>query len=238
MSTIEMLRNLLLSAAGPCIEIDPNGDTHIEVGSSYPGPQERPILRVNSRALCRASPVLRRGLSQPEGKVDKASRLASRFGSRLRSRSLEAPTGRHSEAVKHCIILPHEEVLCFSIMMRLAHGQHDRTPRHLTLELLAEVVRIAREYEMMHSLRPVARRWLDSFADGCDFHKIPAGKIKDILYAAWCLGDERIFRESVDKLVRESTADESGGLLHGGSGYPLSPYFTHDSRDISDIHCE
>ena len=236
MITKKIIGDLLLSETCPYIEIDPHGDMLIEVSGHFSAPLDGPTLLVSSRALRRASPKLRRDFSHSKAKIDGAYRLE--FISKFRS--LAAPTGRRCPEVECFAVLRYEKPLTFTMMMRLVHGQHDRIPRHLTPELISELVGIAKEHDLMRSLRGASRRWLDSIADNaCAIHKAHVGEVKHMLYTAWYLGDERIFRESVDKLARESTVvDWPIGVLHDGAGDSLSTFCSDDTRDMLDIYGE
>lgn len=120
----------------PLLEFDQDGDLTLKVGQNPPQ-----TMKVDSRALCRSSPVFRRMLR-----------------------------GSFSESQPHSgpweVKLPGDSPHAMSIIMDMVHCQHSRTPSEISLGSLVSVLAFTNKYDMARLLRPVAWRWLTSVTRG------------------------------------------------------------------------
>lgn len=110
----------------PSLKFDQNGDLQLCVGTN----DAKKEMLVDSRALCRASPILRKKLAETKSQ------------------------GGHWH-----LKFPDDQAEAFSILMDMVHGQFVLTPKYPSIEQLYQVVVLANKYDMFQTLRPIATRW-------------------------------------------------------------------------------
>lgn len=110
----------------PCLKFDQNGDLQLCVGTN----DAKKEMLVDSRALCRASPILRKKLAETK-----------------------------SQGGYWHLKFPADQAEAFSILMDMVHGQFILTPKVPSIDQLYQVVVLANKYDMFQTLRPMASRW-------------------------------------------------------------------------------
>ena len=147
-----------------CITFDRDGDLQLVVGRNE-GQQD---MVVDSRALCRGSPVFRKMLS---GSFKEAK-----------------PRNGDDWVVK----LPYDKSEAMIILCDLCHGQSERTPMSPSILTLYNVAVVADKYDMVRCLRPVAFRWLKVCGRTSKLNTFEDKTL--LLCAAWYLGDASLVR--------------------------------------------
>lgn len=103
----------------PSLKFDQNGDLQLFVGTN----DAKKEMLVDSRALCRASPILRKKLAETK-----------------------------SEGGHWHLKFPDDQAEAFSILMDMVHGQFILTPKYPSIEQLYQVVFLANKYDMFQTL--------------------------------------------------------------------------------------
>lgn len=200
---------------------DPNPDLSITVGR-----QPWQELLVDSRALCRVSPVLRK-------------RLADTYilrGIRYSSRSSAAQHGRSRPCAMIRENFPDDDPAAFCTLMDIIHSRYEisNPVPAPDVEIMFEIVRLAYKYEMVRVLRPYSAAWLAdlrirariSVAD------IDPGLLKLILFVAWVLGEDKLFQVAAERLAELWLIDEEGELIENDGGMRLKDYNYLQELDI------
>ncbi|KAG5982666.1 hypothetical protein E4U55_001548 [Claviceps digitariae] len=162
--------------------LDQDGDLTLLVGTT---PSQ--TIQVDSKVLCRNSPVFSRMLTGP---------------------FLESRRRHHSPA--WTVTLPDDNPHALLILMDIIHNEWKHASSEPELDTLCHVLSLADKYDMAKTLRSVASAWLEhakrETADSLD------GK-EAYLYVAYELGDAELFNQIAIRIASEYTVDEAGKLL-------------------------
>lgn len=172
----------------PCskepIKFDPEGDLRLIVGS---GSDAQEML-VDSRALCRSTPVFRK-------------MLAGTFA--------EAKPASGDWVVK----LPEDNPNGFVILMDMVHHLYERTPNKPSLQELYDLTVLTDKYDMTRILRSKARLWFNCIAMARMAHfKTPFSMAKR-LCICWEAGYKEQFSHLVKNVAKQVGVNEEGLLL-------------------------
>lgn len=201
---------------------DPNPDLRITVGR-----QPWQEVLVDSRALCRVSPVLRKRLT--EASVDQDVPSPSRSSS-----SLSSGRGRASAMIHQN--LPDDDPEAFCILMDIIHSRYDiaNSVPIPDIETLFRVVRLAHKYEMVRVLRPYSSAWLAKFMVEMrtNMTHIEPTLLKYLLFVSWALGEDKLFQVVGERLAALCSLDEEAELVENTSGARLADYEYLQELDV------
>lgn len=178
------------SSPQPTLVFDQNGDLRLCVDKD----QNKQDMLVDSRALCRASPVFRKML-----------------GGSFAEKKPNIGEWR--------VCLPDDKSGPFSILMDITHGLFERSPAEPSVEQLYEITVLTDKYDMTRVLRPIAANWLKEVK--YDMLHQPLENRGKALFIAWELGSLDLFRSLADSIADDAIVDTDGQLAHETMG-PLS----------------
>lgn len=195
---------------------DPDPDLRITVGR-----QPWQEVLVDSRALCRVSPVLRKRLTEAYATQDVAP-------SPSRSSSSSSSSGRARASAMIRQSFPDDDPEAFCILMDIIHSRYDiaNSIPIPGIETLFRVVRLAHKYEMVRVLRPYSSAWLAKFTveTRTNITHIEPSLLKFLLFAAWTLGEDRLFQVVGERLAVLCSLDEKAELVENTSGIKLADF--------------
>lgn len=191
------------------ITFDQYGDLSLLVGKN---PHSRVIL-VDSRALCRASPVFRKMLRG--------------------SFAEQQPTNGEDWVVK----LPEDKPTVIATLCDLCHGQATQTLRSPSFRSLYDIVVAADKYDMIRCLRLVTRRWLTRYFQTFPGKPLDIPETFNLLLVAGHLGDVALTKKVIGKIANNVHLDTSGNLTHGESSMPVEEYAEPNLFDVIGKIC-
>jgi hypothetical protein len=144
-------------------------------------------MLVDSRAVCRASPVFRKMLRGPFVEA-------------------QPETGEWN------VRLPEDDAEAFAVLMDIIHIQTDRTPWSPFIPEFYEIVKLADKYDMMRVLRPVATNWVRKRQHDLKTGHDRFSKNLKSLYIAQKLGATSLFEELVFQMAQDAFLDARGRL--------------------------
>ena len=177
------------TAKPPTLGFDQDGDLYLSVGS---GDTAQDML-VDSRALCRSSPVFRKMLTGgfKESKPDSGEWRVN---------------------------LPEDEPRIFSILMDMCHCQYDQTPKKPSVSKLHLITKMTDKYDMLQMLRPVAQSWLNVLREKDALEAPPLA----VIFIAVKFGLKQVLLKTARKLS-ESLSIQADGKYVCGSGAADTP---------------
>lgn len=194
---------------------DPYPDLTIIVGR-----QPWQELLVDSRAVCRASPVLRKRLSD----VFILQNLLTPRRGRVRSEDMIRED------------FPDDDPAAFCTLMDIVHSRYDivNLIPNPDVEMLFKIVQLATKYEMIRILRPYSATWLTDLTTETrtTLKRIDPANLKFILYVAWTLGEDELFLAVAERLAELCPVDEEGELLENSGGERLKDYAYLQEIDV------
>jgi hypothetical protein len=128
--------------------------------------------------------------------------------------------GPWAEGWKKEIEFPDDDPEAVLIVLGIAHLKFKDRPKKLTYDQLVDLAIVCDKYDTVGVVRPFLTEWIGDLK----MHVQP-GKEEWIFYA-WTFGYTTDFFVAVQTLVRESTTDADGCLLHGNK--PLGGRFPPD----------
>ncbi|KAF5008386.1 hypothetical protein FDECE_5342 [Fusarium decemcellulare] len=166
------------------IQFDDQGDLWLSVGT-------RPSqdMRVDSRVLCRASPIFRKMLQgewierKPEHGVWK-------------------------------VVLPDDDSESFALAMDMAHGLFQRIKPEIAPQDLYSLCVVTNKYDMTNVLRPMERSWVLPHAS-----QVGAGDanwvlaLGEMMFVAWELGRRTNLEGMAHRLIKDCDVNEFGALV-------------------------
>lgn len=162
--------------------IEPNGDLYLQVDNAKSESKPETSCSfteflVDSKALCRASPVLSKILS-----------------------ASTAPAGPTTQ--KWLVKLPVNDEASMSMLLYIMHCRFDKVPQishGINLNDLYEIAILTHTFDCPTVIRPWAKTWLSTTAE-----LVPKASIRQlerISWVAWELGDRELFGKVVWRFV-------------------------------------
>ncbi|AEO63655.1 uncharacterized protein THITE_2015701, partial [Thermothielavioides terrestris NRRL 8126] len=153
--------------------LDSDGDLLLRVGFERAG-EEALEVQVCSATMRRASPVWKAMLFGPwkESKPAEGDWVAD---------------------------LPEDDPWPILVILRIIHGAFDEVPEDLSLSELSRILVYTDKYDMVHVLRPMARRWVYALVSRAEHLTGQEHVLR--LHAAWELGCEAVVAAEVTDLV-------------------------------------
>jgi hypothetical protein len=198
------------------IELEPDGDLTLEIGSDYakdkaivnvkpaesaqePPPKRQRVFKgysilVSGRTVAKASPVHRTMLTEPSGiKCD-----------------------------SKIMYLPEDNPEVMLLILRIAHVEFRKIPSALDLDTLYQIAVVSDKYDCVEFLQPWIKGWLEP-------HDLTSSKIAGNAFICWAFGKERAFEASIERLIVNTvhaehldSAKPKSHVLKRVSGPPLA----------------
>ena len=170
------------------ILFDPDGDLRLEVGAKI-NPEEQLECIVCSKTLSRATSVFKNMLYGPfrESRASSSAALSTQ---------------------NWVVELPEDNPQAMKILLSSMHSQYEHVPTALSLTELYQVLLVCDKYDTIRMIRPWAQLW---FLPHTPLAKSTGNEI--LMWIAWELGSENVFREVAARLCLECEVDPEGHLL-------------------------
>lgn len=170
------------------ILFDPDGDLRLEVGAKI-NPEEQLECIVCSKTLSRATSVFKNMLYGPfrESRASSSAALSTQ---------------------NWVVELPEDNPQAMKILLGSMHSQYEHVPTALSLTELYQVLLVCDKYDTIRMIRPWAQLW---FLPHTPLAKSTGNEI--LMWIAWELGSENVFREVAARLCLECEVDPEGHLL-------------------------
>jgi hypothetical protein len=107
------------------------------------------------------------------------------------------------------VSLPEEEPKALLTVLNIIHGSFAKVPKNLSLEQLYLLLALTHKYDMVQKLQPWATSWSIL---ATSLARKGKGGVGLLIFVAWELGQEQIFRTLVDNLVYKCSMDSEGRL--------------------------
>lgn len=190
------------------ITFDQDSDLSLLVGTN----PHLHVMLIDSRALCRASPVFRK-------------MLRGSFVERQ-------PTNGEGWVVK----LPEDKPKAIAALCDLCHGQTRRTLRDPSFPTIYDIVVAADKYDMIRCLRPVTRRWID-LCYPLLHRSTSMGTMFKLLLVAEHLGDVDLMKKLMGGIANYVGLDPTGNLISGKRPRPVEDHVEATLFDVLGESC-
>lgn len=186
------------------LTFDKDGDLKLKVGTN---PSQE--MLVDSRVLCRVSPVFRKMLRGPFAE-------------------------RKPEQGNWMIKLPEDRNDTFAVLMDLAHGLYIRVKRTIAINDLYKLCVLTNKYDMVSVLRPMENHWYQSISGRMGILQCQTKYHREAMFILFELGYGADVSRMASALARSCPTDINGDFIDT-NGVPLRNHEPFNMSGISNI---